>query len=52
MEYNVIRTATETQEIGMAGKVFVEDSGRRARWQRFRKTGMDTEAEEIWYGNI
>ena len=52
MEDNAIRTATETREVGMTDKVGGEDSGGRARWQRFRTTGIDTAAEEMWDRNI
>ena len=51
MEDNAIRTATETQEVGISDKVSGKDSGGRARWRRFRKTGMDTAADEIRDGN-
>ena len=51
MEDNAIRTATDMQEVGMAEKVIGEDSGRRERRRRFRITGMDTAAEEMWDGN-
>ena len=51
MEDNAIRTATYTQELGMADKVSSEDRGGRARWRRFRTTWMDTAAEEMWDGN-
>ena len=51
MEDNAIRTATETEEVGMEDKVSGADSSGRARWRRFRTTGMDTAAEEMWDGN-
>ena len=51
MEDNTIRTATETQELGMAEKVSGEDSGGQALWMRCRKIGIDTTAEEMWDGN-
>ena len=47
----MIRTATETWEVGTEDKVSSEDSGERTRWRRFRTTGMDTAAEEMWDGN-
>ena len=37
--------------IGMVDKVSSKDSGGRAWWRRCGATGMDTAAEEIWYGN-
>ena len=52
MEDNVIRTATETQEVGMAYKVSGKDSGGKSQWRRCRTTWMDTEMEEMWDGNI
>ena len=46
----MIRTATETQEVGMAEKVSSEDSSGRARWERCRTTGMGMAVEEMWEG--
>ena len=51
MEDNVIWTATETREVGMTDKVSGEYSSGQARWRRYRTTGMDTAAEEMWDGN-
>ena len=47
----MIRTATETREVGMADKVISEDSVGRARWRRCRTTGMYMAEEEMWDGN-
>ena len=52
MEDNVIRTATETREIGMEDEISGKESGRQERWSICRPTGMDTAAEERWDGNI
>ena len=51
MEINVIRTAIETQEIGMEDKVSGENSGRQAQRQRCKTTEMDTAADDLWDGN-
>ena len=52
MEDNVIRTTTETPEVGMADKDSGEDSNRRSCWRKCKTTGMYTEAKEMWDGNI
>ena len=49
MEDNVIRTGTDTREVGMADKVSGEDSSGQERWSRCRTIGMG--AVEMWDGN-
>ena len=51
MEDNAIRTAAEIWEVGIADNVSGEERSGQARWRICTTTGMDTEAEEMWYSN-